>query len=103
MSLIFQRCGSTFSATSFQNPHTFTTVLPVSRQLRVLEVQVDPEDPVRQSCLVLIHLAFCSPQVRFRPRLAGTGRIRPAEGEEWTGVPLICWVKWGRQPQQART
>lgn len=53
---------------------------PVCHQLRVLEVQVDPEGLVHPSCLGLSPLAFCSPQVRYQPRLAGTGRTRPTEG-----------------------
>lgn len=53
---------------------------PVCHQLRVLEVQVDLEGLVRPACLGLFPLAFCSPQVRYQPRLAGTDRTRPVEG-----------------------
>lgn len=38
--------------------NSFTTVPPVCPQLQLLEGQVDPEDLVRQSCLVWSHLAF---------------------------------------------
>lgn len=55
---------------------------------------MDLEGLVRPACLGSFPLAFCSPQVRYQPQLAGTGRTRPMEGSgAGGGVDLYDEIK----------